>query len=232
MAGGEEKDNDFYAVLGLNKECSDSELRNAYKKLAMKWHPDRCSASGNSKVVEEAKKKFQAIQQAYSVLSDENKRFLYDVGVYDSDDDENGMGEFLNEMVAMINQTNPNENGQESFEELQQLFEEMFQGDIGSSESNSNTGAGCSTSFSYGENLGSNKRNSSEMNDGKAVDFDASYQSFSLGMEPLLDIKKEKGVRGGIQGGGGSSRRTNGRKQKVSSGHDVSSGDYSGISAQ
>jgi curved DNA-binding protein CbpA len=39
--------------------------------------------------VEEAKQKFQAIQQAYSVLSDSNKRFLYDVGVYDSDDDEN-----------------------------------------------------------------------------------------------------------------------------------------------
>lgn len=66
MATGEEKGGDFYAVLGLNKECSEAELRNAYKKLAMRWHPDRCSAMGNSKFVEEAKKKFQAIQQAYS----------------------------------------------------------------------------------------------------------------------------------------------------------------------
>uniref|UniRef100_M1AIP6 Chaperone protein dnaJ n=1 Tax=Solanum tuberosum TaxID=4113 RepID=M1AIP6_SOLTU len=83
--------NDYYAVLGLKKECTETELRNAYKKLALKWHPDRCSASGNSKFVDEAKKKFQAIQEAYSVLSDANKRFLYDVGVYDSgdDDDEN-----------------------------------------------------------------------------------------------------------------------------------------------
>ncbi|XP_028763277.1 chaperone protein DnaJ-like isoform X1 [Neltuma alba] len=112
MANGEEKGNDFYAVMGLDKECTESELRNAYKKLAMKWHPDRCSASGNSKFVEEAKKKFQAIQQAYSVLSDANKRFLYDIGVYDSDDDDIGMGDFLNEMAAMMSQTKPNENGE------------------------------------------------------------------------------------------------------------------------
>ncbi|KAL9256000.1 Chaperone protein DnaJ-like protein [Drosera capensis] len=57
---------DFYEVLGLEKECSDAELRSAYKKLAMRWHPDRCSASGDSKFVEEAKNKFQAIQEAYS----------------------------------------------------------------------------------------------------------------------------------------------------------------------
>uniref|UniRef100_A0A2P2LBP5 DnaJ homolog subfamily B member 7 n=1 Tax=Rhizophora mucronata TaxID=61149 RepID=A0A2P2LBP5_RHIMU len=68
MAGGDEKgkSKDFYEVLGLEKECTASELRNAYKRLAMRWHPDRCSSSGNSKFVEESKKKFQAIQQAYS----------------------------------------------------------------------------------------------------------------------------------------------------------------------
>ncbi|KAI4329049.1 hypothetical protein L6164_021355 [Bauhinia variegata] len=207
MASGEEKGNDFYAVLGLNKECSDSELRNAYKKLAMKWHPDRCSTSGNSKSVEEAKKNFQAIQQAYSVLSDANKRFLYDVGVYDSDDDQNGMGDFLNEMATMMSQTNPNENGQESFEELQRLFEEMFQGDIGSSESNSNAAAGCSTSSSYasfGGNSSSNKRNSSEMNTGKAEDFNASDQNFCLGTG---------GATSRYEQGKGSSKRNSRRRR-------------------
>ncbi|XP_039064977.1 uncharacterized protein LOC120210281 [Hibiscus syriacus] len=39
-------------------------------------------------------------------LSDANKRFLYDVGAYDSDDDENGMGDFLNEMAVMMSQQN------------------------------------------------------------------------------------------------------------------------------
>ncbi|XP_042947019.1 chaperone protein DnaJ-like isoform X4 [Carya illinoinensis] len=173
MENGEEKSDDFYAVLGLKKECTASELRNAYKKLAMRWHPDRCSALGNSKFVEEAKKKFQAIQQAYSVLSDANKRFLYDVGVYDSDDDEN-------------------EKGEESFEELQELFDELFQGDIGSFGSSSQTTT-CSSSsssyVSYCETSGSsNKRNSSEMNFGKtnledtsASGFGANFQDFCFG---------------------------------------------------
>ncbi|KAK4267159.1 hypothetical protein QN277_023980 [Acacia crassicarpa] len=234
MANGEDKGNDFYAIMGLDKECTESELRNAYKKLAMKWHPDRCSASGNSKFVEEAKKKFQAIQQAYSVLSDANKRFLYDIGVYDSDDDDIGMGEFLNEMVAMMSQTKPNENGEESFEELQQLFEDMFQGDIGISGSDSHTVASCSTSSTYvsysSETSSSNKRNSSEMNAGKNVDssahFEATFQDFCLGVDQLRDM------RGGGVRGTGSSKRRHGRKQKVASGHDVSSDDFSGISAQ
>ncbi|KAH7565675.1 hypothetical protein ACOSP7_019907 [Xanthoceras sorbifolium] len=244
-ANGGEKNNDFYAVLGLNKECTATELRNAYKKLALRWHPDRCSASGNSKFVEESKKKFQAIQQAYSVLSDANKRFLYDVGVYDSDDDDddqNGMGDFLNEMAAMMSQTKPNnDNGEESFEKLQELFEEMFQGDtqpMGSSSQGTTTSSSCSTTssyISYIESSNSNKRNSCEMNSGKAnvecsSSFDAHFQSFCFGVEHQQDLRKGKGVRGGLPGETGGSRR-NGRKQKRSSGHDVSSTDHSGISA-
>ncbi|MQL05696.1 J domain-containing protein, partial [Escherichia coli] len=53
---GDKGNNDFYAVLGLNKECTEAEVRNSYKKLALKWHPDGCSGSGNSKFVEGAKK--------------------------------------------------------------------------------------------------------------------------------------------------------------------------------
>ncbi|CAL5195801.1 unnamed protein product [Lathyrus oleraceus] len=184
MANEGNKSNDFYAVLGLNKECTDSELRNAYKKLAMKWHPDRCSASGNVKFVEEAKKKFQAIQEAYSVLSDANKRLMYDVGVYDNDDDENGMGDFLNEMVTMMSQTTSNENGEESFEELQQLFSDMFQADIGLDGSSSMNASTSSTFMTYNESSNSNKRSSNQMNYGMAGDsssFDANYQNFCFG---------------------------------------------------
>ncbi|XP_041001251.1 dnaJ homolog subfamily B member 6-like [Juglans microcarpa x Juglans regia] len=192
MENQEDKSNDFYAVLGLKKECNASELRNAYKKLALRWHPDRCSASGNSKFVEveDSKKKFQAIQQAYSVLSDANKRFLYDVGIYDSDDEEKGMGDFLNEMTAMMSQTKSNGNGEETFEELQELFEELFQGDIDTFGSSSRT-TNCSglsssyTSFS-GSSGSNNKRSSSEMNFGKnnlegTSGFDANFQSFCFG---------------------------------------------------
>ncbi|EER88003.1 hypothetical protein BDA96_10G087500 [Sorghum bicolor] len=121
---------DLYAVLGLNRECTDAELRVAYRRLAMIWHPDRCSASGSSPArMEEAKERFQEIQGAYSVLSDSNKRLLYDVGVYDSDDDEadlSGMGDFLGEMADMMSQATPTE----TFEELQQVFVDMFQDDL------------------------------------------------------------------------------------------------------
>ncbi|KAM0884669.1 hypothetical protein ACQ4PT_030833 [Festuca glaucescens] len=128
-------DVDLYGVLGLKKECSDADLRIAYRRLAMTWHPDRCSASGSSASVEEAKERFQEIQGAYSVLSDSGKRLLYDVGVYDSDDnhddnhdeqDVSGMGGFLGEMAEMMSQATPTE----SFEELQQLFVDMFQADL------------------------------------------------------------------------------------------------------
>ncbi|GKD37464.1 DnaJ domain-containing protein [Tanacetum coccineum] len=65
VSNGDER-SDFYQVLGLKKGCTDVEVKNAYKKLAMRWHPDRCSAFGSSKHVEEANKKFQAINEAYS----------------------------------------------------------------------------------------------------------------------------------------------------------------------
>ncbi|KAG6388356.1 hypothetical protein SASPL_149781 [Salvia splendens] len=81
MAAEKEKNSDFYGVMGPN--CK---LRMGFLKLK-KWHPDRCSASANQKFVKEAKEKFQDIQQVYSVLSDANKRFLYDVGTCNSDDD-------------------------------------------------------------------------------------------------------------------------------------------------
>ncbi|XP_031388248.1 uncharacterized protein LOC116201238 isoform X4 [Punica granatum] len=179
MAGEEEKGGDFYAVLGLKKECTASELRDAYKKLALRWHPDRCSASGNSKSVEESKKKFQAIQHAYSVLSDANKRFMYDVGVYESDDDET-------------------ENGEESLEELQELFHEMLQGD--NMESFASTSQTCfsnntvyttsSSTSSYvsyrAGSASSSKRNSMEMSRGNGESssgFDCHFKDFCFGTD-------------------------------------------------
>lgn len=228
---------DFYAVLGLKKECSDSDLRNAYKKLAMRWHPDRCLASGNFKFVQEAKEKFQKIQEAYSVLSDSNKRFLYDVGVYGSDDDENeGMGDFIGEMAQMMSQSDTNGNGQESFEELQQLFVDMFQSDLdggfGRPASSCWTvdghdrfrAATSSSSSSCSGNIGgSNKRDNSAMDyaTNGTADFDSASTEFCFGSSDSRQTSS-KG-RGG--GGGSDNKRRNGRKQKLSSKHDVSARD-------
>ena len=62
----------YYKTLGVDPKATDQEIRKAYKKLAIKWHPDK---NGNSK---EAEEKFKAISEAYSVLSDKEKRREYD----------------------------------------------------------------------------------------------------------------------------------------------------------
>ena len=65
-------DKDFYQVLGVNRDASDSEIKKAYRKLAVQFHPDK--NPGNK----EAEEKFKEIGEAYAVLSDDNKRAKYD----------------------------------------------------------------------------------------------------------------------------------------------------------
>lgn len=55
---------DYYNVLGVGKNASDEEIKRAYRKLAMKYHPDR---NPNKK---EAEERFKEINEAYAVLSD------------------------------------------------------------------------------------------------------------------------------------------------------------------
>ncbi len=66
--------NKFYELLGVNKGCSDSEIKKAYKKTAMKHHPDR----NPSEKKKEAEAKFKEISKAYEVLSNPEKRQIYD----------------------------------------------------------------------------------------------------------------------------------------------------------
>ncbi|KAJ1433177.1 DnaJ domain-containing protein [Ochromonadaceae sp. CCMP2298] len=79
----------YYDVLQLTKNCTDPEIKKAYRKLAMKWHPDK-----NPDNAEEAAKKFQEIGEAYDVLSDMEKRAIYDQfgyeGLRDGVPDANG----------------------------------------------------------------------------------------------------------------------------------------------
>jgi molecular chaperone DnaJ len=63
---------DYYEVLGVDKNASDAELKKAYRKLAMKFHPDRNSEDT------EAEKKFKEASEAYDVLRDPQKRQRYD----------------------------------------------------------------------------------------------------------------------------------------------------------
>lgn len=63
---------DFYDILGVNRDASDDEIKKAYRKLAMKYHPDRNPDS------KEAEDKFKEAKEAYEILSDGQKRAAYD----------------------------------------------------------------------------------------------------------------------------------------------------------
>ncbi|KFK38278.1 hypothetical protein AALP_AA3G093400 [Arabis alpina] len=64
---------DYYKVLEVDRSAKDDDLKKAYRKLAMKWHPDK---NPNNKKAAEAK--FKQISEAYDVLSDPQKRAIYD----------------------------------------------------------------------------------------------------------------------------------------------------------
>jgi DnaJ family protein A protein 2 len=65
---------DYYEILGVSKDATESQIKKAYYKLARENHPDKLSEAER----EEATKKFQQIGEAYEVLSDANKRAIYD----------------------------------------------------------------------------------------------------------------------------------------------------------
>jgi len=77
------KKQDYYEVLGVSKTASADEIRKAYKKLAMQYHPDRNPS-------DEAQEKFKDITHAYEVLSDNEKRGIYDK--YGEEGLQGGMG--------------------------------------------------------------------------------------------------------------------------------------------
>ncbi len=63
---------DLYEVLGVNRDASEDEMKKAYRKLAMKYHPDRNPDN------KEAEEKFKEVKEAYEILTDANKRAAYD----------------------------------------------------------------------------------------------------------------------------------------------------------
>lgn len=65
--------NDYYETLGLQKSANESDIKKAYRQLALKWHPDK-----NPEKKDEAEAKFKQIGEAYFVLSDMKKRQIYD----------------------------------------------------------------------------------------------------------------------------------------------------------
>ncbi|XP_052881590.1 uncharacterized protein LOC108461888 isoform X1 [Gossypium arboreum] len=147
MMEGEPALPSYYNVLGVKVDASIQDIKRAYRKLAMlykkfeepqlmvclfceceeqQWHPDRWTRTPS--LLSEAKHKFQQIQEAYSVLSDQRKRTLYDAGLYDPEDEEDeGFSDFMAEMISLMSQTRKEEKVC-SLEELQKMLWDMARG--------------------------------------------------------------------------------------------------------
>lgn len=74
---------DYYKILGLPYHANDYEIRQSYKKLAAKWHPDKNNSNDMSLSL--SKKMFEEISEAYEVLSNKEKRRIYDHNGYNSE---------------------------------------------------------------------------------------------------------------------------------------------------
>ena len=107
-------DKDYYQILGVEEAATEAEIRKAYRKLALQWHPDRNQGRP------EATERFKEISEAYGVLTDPSKRMLYDqsrksgtAGSFQYTQDDLLRDLFRNPGAAMI------------FEELAREFERM-----------------------------------------------------------------------------------------------------------
>jgi len=99
----------YYEVLQVPKGSTDTEIKKAYRKLAMKWHPDK-----NPDQSEEASRKFQEIGEAYDVLSDPERRAIYDQYGYEGLRD------------GIPDQSGANKGGYNYKQNAQEIFENFF----------------------------------------------------------------------------------------------------------
>ncbi|XP_074591559.1 uncharacterized protein LOC141847415 [Curcuma longa] len=131
----------YYSLLGIRRNASTSDIRAAYRRLALRWHPDRWAKEPAS-AAGQAKRRFQRIQEAYSVLSDKSKRAMYDAGLYDPlDGDDQGFADFMQEMLAMMEGVKSEK--PDSLEDLQRMLAEIV-GDAGGDPGSGGGGANAS----------------------------------------------------------------------------------------
>ena len=121
---------DYYEILGVSKTATEAEVKSAYRKLALKFHPDKNKAA-------DAEEKFKEINEAYQVLSDKQKRQSYDQFGHAAFDPASGMGGnpfaggFRNGPFTWSYSTSPG--GQNPFEggdfgDPFEIFEQFFGG--------------------------------------------------------------------------------------------------------
>ena len=134
------KNRDYYQILGINRNATPDEIKKAYRKLALKYHPDRNSESEQSKKI--AQRKFEDVSDAYSVLSDPKKKQMFDQGV-----------DPLNPEVAS-GAGGPGMNFHFSGGDPSEIFKMFFGGEGGDTFFKTSSGPG--SNFQFFTNMGGN----------------------------------------------------------------------------
>lgn len=135
---------EYYNILGINKNATSTEIRKAYKKMAVRWHPDK-----NQDNKAEAEKKFKEIAEAYQILSDPEKKKIYDQ--YGKNGLNGGFNNFGGHGTH-FHSTNidPNE-----------IFREFFGGSFnsfGNNDQSSFNNFGSGRNFKFSTNIGNNNQ--------------------------------------------------------------------------
>src|SRR5919108_862802 len=182
---------DYYEVLGVTKAAGKDEIKSAYRKLALQYHPDRNKSAG-------AEEKFKEISEAYAVLSDDEKRKRYDTyGHVGTEDVFRGSGANFDENFKDI-----------GFGGFRGIFEQIFGGRGGFGGM-----GGGSDPFGFGFNFGGSARRK-----GRDIlyDVELSLEEVSKGRKDEIELPKLE--KCGICNGNGAAPGTKRRKCNVCNG--------------
>lgn len=98
----------YYEILGVNRDADENEIKKQYRKLCLKWHPDK-HVGESEELKKEAEEKFKEINEAYTILSDPEKKKMYDTyGTVDMNAmGGNGFGPDIDEILKNMGGFNP-----------------------------------------------------------------------------------------------------------------------------
>lgn len=153
---------DYYEVLGVTKNSEKGDIKNAYRKLALKYHPDRNKSPG-------AEERFKEISEAYAVLSDDDKRKRYDT-----------YGHVGSEEVFRGSEANFEEIFKDmGFGGFRDIFEQFFGSRGGFTR-------GSSDPFGFGFNFGSGRQKGRDI----LYDIDLSLEDVLRGKKDEIELPK------------------------------------------
>lgn len=181
---------DYYEILGISKNSSKEDIKNAYRKLALQYHPDRNKSHG-------AEEKFKEISEAYAVLSDEEKRKRYDT-----------YGHVGAEEVFRGSEANFDEIFKDmGFGGFKDIFDQVFGGRAGGG-----FGGPAADPFGFGFNFGGGRRKGRDI----LYDAELTLEDVLKGRKDEIELPKLE--RCSNCGGSGASPGTKPRKCSVCNG--------------